>query len=140
MGKNNFAVVLVLMQALNAEEFIISYRAKIKNTLFEGEEYRVSKVIDSKGSRGVKNGEFEIIKKCTFVPLGVLEQRDVEKYLKQNKDQVLECLYSSGVGIYDEVITKDLQAKSKTIFKVPPKRVIAQLKDGVIEFSVLEKK
>lgn len=125
---------------LLGEEFIISYRAKIENSLFKGEDYRVSKVIDAKGSRGLEKGSFKVIKECQITPLESLDQDGVERFLKQNKERVLECLYSSGVKIYDEVMTKNWEARSKTIFKIPPKRVVVILSDGMVKLSVLEKK
>ncbi|WP_156923045.1 hypothetical protein [Helicobacter pametensis] len=119
---------------------MISYRAKIKNTLFVGEEYRVSKVIDSKGTRGLKDGSFKVFGVCHLTPKMSLEKKEIGRFLKENQEGVLECLYASGVKITDNVVMRDLQARSKTILAIPPRRVIASLKDGIVELKILEKR
>ena len=127
----------------NEMEFIISYKAKMQNDLLVGEDYRVSEVIENKGAKGIKNGEYKIFKLCKIVPQDYEGQEDevsfVKKVLKTQREVVLDCLYSSGVKIYDEVTNRDLQAKSKTIFSIPPKRVIAKYENGVLNLGILEK-
>ncbi|HIY44707.1 MAG TPA: hypothetical protein IAA23_06750 [Candidatus Helicobacter avistercoris] len=127
----------------NEMEFIISYKAKMQNDLLVGEDYRVSEVIENKGAKGIKNGEYKIFKLCKIIPQDYEGQEDevsfVKKVLKTQREVVLDCLYSSGVKIYDEVTNRDLQAKSKTIFSIPPKRVIAKYENGVLNLGILEK-
>ena len=125
-------------------EFIISYKAKMQNDLLVGEDYKVSEVIDSKGIRGIKEGGYQVFKICNIIPRDYEGQEDekafVKKVLKTQRELVLDCLYSSGVKIYDEVTSRDLQAKSKTIFAIPPKRVIAKYENGVVNLGILEEK
>lgn len=123
-----------------AEEFIISYEVKMRNDLLSGESYRVSKVIVPKGADGLKEGKFKVLKSCKILPEENLEESEIQKFLKLHKEEVLDCLYSSGIELYDEATTKNLQSQSKTIFKIPPKRILAVLENGVINLSVLEKK
>ncbi|WP_300642461.1 hypothetical protein [uncultured Helicobacter sp.] len=127
----------------NEMEFIISYKAKMQNDLLVGEDYRVSEVIENKGAKGIKNGEYKVFKLCKIIPQDYEGQEDevsfVKKVLKTQREVVLDCLYSSGVKIYDEVTSRDLQAKSKTIFSIPPKRVIAKYENGVLNLGILEK-
>lgn len=127
----------------NEMEFIISYKAKMQNDLLVGEDYRVSEVIENKGAKGIKNGEYKVFKLCKIIPQDYEGQEDevsfVKKVLKTQREVVLDCLYSSGVKIYDEVTNRDLQAKSKTIFSIPPKRVIAKYENGVLNLGILEK-
>ena len=127
----------------NEMEFIISYKAKMQNDLLVGEDYRVSEVIENKGAKGIKNGEYKVFKLCKIIPQDYEGQEDevsfVKKVLKTQREVVLDCWYSSGVKIYDEVTNRDLQAKSKTIFSIPPKRVIAKYENGVLNLGILEK-
>ena len=127
----------------NEMEFIISYKAKMQNDLLVGEDYKVSEVIENKGAKGIKNGEYKVFKLCKIIPQDYEGQEDevsfVKKVLKTQREVVLDCLYSSGVKIYDEVTSRDLQAKSKTIFSIPPKRVIAKYENGVLNLGILEK-
>lgn len=123
-----------------AEEFIISYEVKMQNDLLSGENYKVSKALVSRGLEGIQNGQFKVVKSCQILPEENLEAKEMQKFLKTHKEQVLDCLYSSGIELYDEAITKNLQAQSRTILKIPPKRVVAVLKNGVVDLSVLEKK
>lgn len=133
----------MLSLGLGASEFIISYKAKIKNDLLVGEDYKVSEVLENKGTKGIKNGEYRVFKLCKIIPQSYEGQEDeanfVKKVLKTQREVVLDCLYSSGVKIYDEVTSKDLQAKSKTIFSIPPKRVIAKYENGILNLAILEK-
>ena len=115
----------------------------MQNDLLVGEDYRVSEVIENKGAKGIKNGEYKVFKLCKIIPQDYEGQEDevsfVKKVLKTQREVVLDCLYSSGVKIYDEVTSRDLQAKSKTIFSIPPKRVIAKYENGVLNLGILEK-
>lgn len=133
----------MLSLGLGASEFIISYKAKIKNDLLVGEDYKVSEVLENKGTKGIKNGEYRVFKLCKIIPQSYEGQEDeasfAKKVLKTQREVVLDCLYSSGVKIYDEVTSKDLQAKSKTIFSIPPKRVIAKYENGILNLAILEK-
>lgn len=127
------------VMSASSEEFIISYEVKMRNELLSGESYRVSKVITPRGEDGLKKGKFKVLKSCQILPEEHLEEKGMQKFLKLHKEEVLDCLYSSGVELYDEATTKNLQSQSKTIFKIPPKRILAVLKDGVVNLSVLEK-
>lgn len=115
----------------------------MKNDLLVGEEYKISEVIENKGVTGIKDGGYKVFKLCKIVPQeyeGAEDEREfVKKILKNQKELVLDCLYSSGVKIYDEVTSRDLQAKSKTIFQIPPKRVIVRYENGVLNLAILEK-
>lgn len=137
------SLTLALCVGLGASEFLISYKAKMENDLLVGEEYKVSEVIDNKGIKGIKNGEYRVFKLCKILPTGYDGQENesefVKKVLKTQRELVLDCLYSSGVKIYDEVTSRDLQAKSRTILSIPPKRVVAKYENGVINLEILEK-
>ena len=143
MKKSSLALAFCVVVWANEMEFIISYKAKMQNDLLVGEDYRVSEVIENKGAKGIKNGEYKIFKLCKIIPQDYEGQEDevsfVKKVLKTQREVVLDCLYSSGVKIYDEVTNRDLQAKSKTIFSIPPKRVIAKYENGVLNLGILEK-
>lgn len=123
-----------------SQEFIISYKIKIHNELLSGESYKVSRVITPRGESGLKEGRFKIVKSCKILPEENLQEEEIQNFLKLHKEEVLECLYSSGVELYDEATTKNLQSQSKTIFKIPPRRVLITLKDGVVNLNVLEKR
>lgn len=114
----------------------------MENDLLVGEEYRVSEVIESRGLEGIKSGKYKVEKLCKIFPQDYEGQEDelgfVRKILKTQKEVILDCLYSSGVQIYDEVTSKNLQAKSKTIFSIPPKRVIVKYENGIINLGILE--
>lgn len=143
MKKSSLALAFCVGVWANEMEFIISYKAKMQNDLLVGEDYRVSEVIENKGAKGIKNGEYKVFKLCKIIPQDYEGQEDevsfVKKVLKTQREVVLDCLYSSGVKIYDEVTNRDLQAKSKTIFSIPPKRVIAKYENGVLNLGILEK-
>ena len=143
MKKSSLALAFCVGVWANEMEFIILYKAKMQNDLLVGEDYRVSEVIENKGAKGIKNGEYKIFKLCKIIPQDYEGQEDevsfVKKVLKTQREVVLDCLYSSGVKIYDEVTNRDLQAKSKTIFSIPPKRVIAKYENGVLNLGILEK-
>lgn len=132
------SLFLLVGVILCAEEFIISYQAKMENDLLEGEEYKVSKVLYPRGVEGLKSGEFKLMRVCEI--LNIENEDSVFRSLKKNQEQVLDCLYMSGTQIYDEAMAKNLQARTRTILKIPPKRVLANVQNGVIELKVLEKR
>ncbi|WP_305862933.1 hypothetical protein [Helicobacter cholecystus] len=143
MKKSSLALAFCIGLGANEIEFIISYKAKMQNDLLVGEEYKVSEVIGNRGLRGIKNGEYRVLKFCKILPSEYEGQKNeasfIKQVLKSHREAVLDCLYSSGVKIYDEVISRDLQARSKTIFSIPPKRVIVKYDNGVINLGILEK-
>lgn len=110
------------------------------NEILSGESYKVSRVITPRGEKWLKEGKLKVVKSCEILPKENLQEAEIQNFLKLYKEEVLECLYSSGVELYDEATTKNLQSQSKTIFKIPPRRVLVMLKDGVVNLSVLEKK
>ncbi|RDU72114.1 hypothetical protein [Helicobacter brantae] len=144
MKKSSLIFALSLWLWGSEMEFIISYKAKMQDDILVGEDYKVSEVIDSKGIRGIKDGDYQLFKICNIIPRdyeGVEDEASfIKKVLKTQRELVLDCLYSSGVKIYDEVTSKDLQAKSRTIFSIPPKRVIAKYENGVVNLGILEEK
>ncbi|ANV97707.1 hypothetical protein BBW65_02305 [Helicobacter enhydrae] len=120
-------------------EFILSYRAKMVNDFLEGEEYKVSRVLSPKGKQGLQNGDFEIVKTCKIVTEENAEGLSgLQNILKRNQDKILDCLYGGEVSVDDEVVTLNLQAKSKTILKIPPVRVVAIFEGGVLELNILD--
>lgn len=119
---------------------MISYEVKMDNELLKGESYKVSKVLAPKGKDGLQSGEWKVVKSCEIIPQENLGAGEMQKFLKTYQEEVLDCLYASGIKLYDEAVMQNLQARSKTIFKIPPKRVIAMLKDGIVNLSVLEKR
>lgn len=131
--------ILVSQDNPLAQEFIISYELKIHNELLSGERYKVSRVLVPKGEEGIKEKTFKILKSCQIVPEENVDDQ-IQKFLKTHQEDVLDCLYSSGVELYDQAITQNLQSQSKTIFRIPPKRILVWIKDGVVNLSVLEKK
>lgn len=142
MKKLSLILLGLIGGAWGAEEFIISYSAKVENDILSGEQYKVSKVLNKRGVEGIGRGEYKIFKTCQIVPVELIGEGDIEVldwFLKRYKSEVLDCLYESGVKIYDEVIAKNSQAQTKTIFKIPPTRVIVGIKNGVIDLQVLEK-
>lgn len=143
MRKCSLALALCVGVWANEMEFIISYKAKMQNDLLVGEDYRVSEVIENRGVKGIESGEYRIVKVCNIVPRdyeGVESEASfVKKVLKTQRELVLDCLYSSGVKIYDEVTSKDLQAKSKTILSIPPRRIVVKYENGMLNLGILEK-
>lgn len=139
MKRAKLLLFFYVMNAL-AEEFIISYANKMHNELLSGENYKVSKVIAPKAEDGLKRGKFKIVKTCEILPEENLQDREIQKFLRLHQEEVLDCLYSSGIELYDEAVTKNLQSQSNTIFKIPPKRILVVLKNGVLNLSVLENK
>lgn len=101
-------------------EFIISYKAIVKDNVLLGEEFNVAKALTF-------SEDYEVLGICDLENIGENFKNDSAKvtFLKQNKEAILECLQTHTQGkISDSTKFIDNQTRTTTTFKIPPQRVL----------------
>lgn len=124
-------------QKNSGQEFIVSYRAKMQNDSLSGESYQISKALNP--WMGSDRMSVKVVKICTIMIENATEEDQIQKMLKTHKESILECLYSSGVKIVDESITRNLEARSKTVFEILPRHIFVTMDNGMMEVKILER-
>lgn len=119
--------------------FIISYELLLKNDVATGEKYSISEPLKA---RMLKPDYTCEIDNTLEEDLDFESPELIDMYLKlllqTHKDEVLECLYKSGVKLRDDGVSEGFRAKSKTFFSLPPTFVQASLKEGYVNLVVLK--
>lgn len=128
------------------DEFIISYKAIVKNQILIGEEYNVSKALSL-------SRDYKVIGFCDFIPDVLSKNKDsninveVESsidetfgILKNNKDIILECLQKHiNTKIRDDARFINNALHSKITFEVKPQRILAVFDGNKINIEIIER-
>ncbi|RDU62452.1 hypothetical protein [Helicobacter sp. MIT 14-3879] len=116
-------------------EYIISYRAIVKNHILMGEEYNVSKALS-------KSKSYEVVGECNLIDskFDLDSANAIYLALKDNKDEILECFNKFiDNNIRDDVKYINNAIHSKISFSIKPQRVIAYFKDGKINIKIIKR-
>lgn len=121
-------------------EVLISYKLVSQNHLAQKERYRVSHVMNYQGDS--RNG-YRVVKECE-IDVSNYEIMDDMPYfivyiLRQEKEKVLDCLYSNEVNIRESASGKDNVLTSRVSLEIMPTRARAMLLDKSIMLKILSK-
>lgn len=127
-------LVLVLFALSQGNEFIISYKAMIRNQILFGEKYYVSKTLRT-------SKHYEVLGECEFMDSSDINE-DSSNYLllalRNNKEAILECFSKNTSAIVrDDVKYINNEANTKTYFTIEPHRVIAKNNNGNIKIKII---
>lgn len=111
------------LKNVNLDEFIISYRAIVKNNVLIGEEFNVAKVLTHSQNP-------DIIAQCDIE----LSPDDSNiKTLKQNQNAILECFERKlSHKIRDDIKSINNEVRTKTTYKIPPCRILLDKQNAKI--------
>ena len=100
----------------NKDEFIISYRAIMKNNILIGEEFKVAKALTTSQNP-------TIIAQCDIIEFSPDDSHI--KTLKQNQSAILECIERELKSkIRDDVKSINNEVRTKTTYKIPAQRIL----------------
>ncbi len=100
----------------NKDEFIISYRAIMKNNVLIGEEFKVAKALTTSQNP-------TIIAQCDIIEFSPDDSHI--KTLKQNQSAILECIERELKSkIRDDVKSINNEVRTKTTYKIPAQRIL----------------
>lgn len=121
-------------------EVLISYKIVSQNHLAQKERYRVSHVMNYQGNS--RNG-YRVVKECE-IDVSDYEIMDDMPYfivyiLRQEKEKVLDCLYSNEVNIRESANGKDNVLTSRVSLEIVPTRARAVLLDKSVILKILSK-
>lgn len=128
---NKIWVAFVMLFCLNAEdfmpnnfdEFIISYRAIMKDNALIGEEFKVAKALKKTQNPRIK----------AFCDITSNSSDSHIKTLKQNQNAIVECFEQSlGSVIRDDIKYINNEIRSKTTYKIPPQRILLDIQNNKI--------
>lgn len=107
-----------------SEEFIISYRAIVKDGILIGEEFSVVKAL-------TQSKNYDILGVCELDIMDFGDSKNYTPFLKQRKEAILECLQThtqSKISDYTKTINNE--TRTKTTFKIPPQRILFYPQDS----------
>ncbi len=117
-------------------ELLISYKVVSQDNLAQRERYRVSQVMQEKSG-------YHITKECEIDASRYLIMDDmpyfISSVLKQEKEQVLECLYGYEVNVRESTKGRNNAISSKVSLEIAPTRIRAKLVDKSIVMYILAK-
>lgn len=118
-------------------ELLISYKVVSKDNVAERERYRVSHVMNYQGEDSKVARECEI----DVSPYRIMDDMPyfIVSLLKQEKEQVLECLYSHEVQVREATQGRNNALSSRVSLEIPPTRVRAMLVNKSIMLKILAK-
>ena len=119
-------------------EVLISYKLVSQNHIAQKERYRVSHVMNYQGDEG-----YYPVKRCE-IDASRYEIMDDMPYfivsiLRQEKEQVLECLYGNEVSVRESTLGKNNALTSRVSLEIPPTRARAVLSERSIILKILSK-
>lgn len=142
------------------EEFIVSYKALVKNHIVVGEEYNLTKALTI-------SQKWRVVSECSFVAVedsvrdsinftqsaestrdSAMDSVDsvdsatdstLLAILRNHKDSVLDCLNAINANVRDDTRFINNAVDSSVRFEYKPQRVKAREKGGVIELEFIEK-
>lgn len=117
-------------------ELLISYKIISQDHLAQRERYRVSQVMQEKSG-------YHIARECEIDASRYLIMDDmpyfISSILKQEKEQVLECLYGHEVNVRESTKGRNNTISSRVSLEIAPTRVRAKLVDKSVMMYVLAK-
>lgn len=117
-------------------ELLISYKIVSQDNLAQRERYRVSQVMQEKSG-------YHITKECEIDASRYLIMDDmpyfISSILKQEKEQVLECLYTHEINVRESTKGRNNAISSRVSLEIAPTRVRAKLVDKSIVMYILAK-
>lgn len=119
-------------------EFIISYKAQIRDSIITGERYSVSDPIT------LKSRNLTTAYTCTLdTPINNLLTDDEAyalKYILSNyKDEVIECLRKGRADVrYDGSFAQNVRVEDSTLLHFPPQRILAYFDNRYLVIEVLK--
>lgn len=122
----------------NAEvELLVSYKLISRDHIAQKERYQVSHVMHYKGTQA------DSVKECEIDASAYAIMDDMAYFitsiLKQEKEQVLECLYNHEVKVRESTQGRDNALSSKVSLEIPPTRIRARLHNKSIFLKILAK-
>ena len=123
----------------NAEvELLISYKVVSKDNLAQRESYRVSHVMNYQAHKG-----YIVTQECEIDASRYPIMDDMAYYItsiiKQEKEQVLECLLQHKVYVREDTSGRDNALQSRVRLEIAPTRVKAKLVNKSIMMYILAK-
>lgn len=128
-----FKLLLLTTIAKCSDEFIISYKAIMKNQVLIGEEYNVSKTLTT-------SKKYIVVGQCDFIPIKMeLESKTID-ILKDNKEMILDCLYKNiNAKVSDNVKFIDNAVNFKTKLEFQPHRILAIFDGNKMNIQFIKK-
>lgn len=118
-------------------ELLISYKVVSRDNVAERERYRVSHVMNYQGE------SYRVAKECEIDVSHYRVMDDMPYFiaslLKQEKEQVLECLYGNEVQVREATQGRNNALSSRVSLEIPPTRVKAMLVNKSIMLKILAK-
>ena len=125
--------VLFLSMPFYASESIFSYQLNVKNGIMLKERYYFSPtMIGAKVLNKDKNPN----KKCEISHLA----RSEKEFLKEHKEEILECFFAWGIKLEDRTKMQHLQSQSLTFLWIPPMRIQIEFESGIATIFALKNK
>ena len=119
-------------------ELLISYKVISRDNLAQGELYRVSHVMNYQAHKGYK-----VVEECEIdasrYPIMDDMAYFITSIIKQEKEQVLECLLQHKVYVREDTSGRDNALQSRVKLEVAPTRVKAKLVNKSIMMYILAK-
>lgn len=120
------------------KDFIISYQFLLKNEMPSGEKFSISEPMVNRQMSVSYECKIDSVVNEDFDDDGVLDIL-LKLLLEYHRDEVLECLYKSGVMLREDGISEKNRSNNKTLFSLPPTYVRTSLENGFLKILVLEK-
>lgn len=128
-----FKLLFFITISQGNSEFIISYKAIIKDQILIGEEFNIVKAL-------TRSKEYSITGGCDFIPNNMDIESKLIDILKINKEMVLECLEKNiNAKITDDTKFINNEVSSKTKFEFLPHRILADIKNNRIDIQFIKK-
>jgi len=123
-------VVLLLFissLALQAGEYLISYRYVVKDAMLYNETLLISKSMQ----------------KCSGIPYNPLildstDKKDLKEIIRQNREEFIEYLHKLGLDVKHQDITKEYQYSATTILTLKTTCFKVDFNDNSVKISALK--
>lgn len=120
------------------KDFIVSYKFLLKDEVPVGEKYNISEpLVSMKNPSFIYQCSIDVFLDDDMSGMGVLDML-LKELLQYHKEDVLECLYKSGVEVKDESMSNNNASKNKTLFTLLPKRIRVSLQNGFLIIKVFK--
>ncbi|MDE5602743.1 MAG: hypothetical protein K2I71_02335 [Helicobacter sp.] len=124
---------LLLSMPFYASEYLFSYQLSVKNGIVLNEKYYFSPTMI--GSKILKKDR-NPYKKCEISHLA----RSEKEFLKDYKEEILECFFTWGIKLEDRTKAQYLQSQSLTFLWIPPMRIQIEFENELVVIYALKNK
>ncbi|MCE3039004.1 hypothetical protein [Helicobacter anatolicus] len=121
-------------------DLVISYQFLLKNEVPQGEKYDISKPTHAIDKNKVMDYSCEIDVALNDDEIPSVLEVLIPYVLRLQKEQVLECLYKSGVQVREDSYSNKNYLNNKIVFALPPKWVRVSLQNGFLLIKVFKEK